>query len=55
MNDATFKSEETTTELMSTKQALDKEITALKTLREDIFNLKALFQTEALQDKITEH
>lgn len=55
MNDATFKSEETTIELMSTKQALDKEIAALKTLREDIFNLKALFQTEALQDKITEH
>lgn len=55
MHDATFKSEETTTELVSTKQALDEEIAALKTLREDIFNLKALFQTEALQDKITEH
>lgn len=50
MNDATYKSEEATTHIVSTKTALDQEIASLKGLREDIFELKALFQTDTLKE-----
>ncbi|GEN56414.1 hypothetical protein GCM10012290_02180 [Halolactibacillus alkaliphilus] len=50
MTDATHKSEETTTDILNTQDQLIDEITALKTIREDIFKLKELFQTEALLD-----
>lgn len=50
MTDATHKSEETTTDILNTQDQLIDEITALRAIREDIFKLKELFQTEALLD-----
>lgn len=50
MSEATYKSEETTTDIATTKSELNQQITSLKDLREDIFTLKSLFQNDTLKE-----
>lgn len=50
MADATEKSEDTTTNIVDTHEQMQTHIDSIKTIRSEIFNLKALFQSETMQE-----